>query len=62
MNESKYLTALRLVLEELSSPSRDLRIAASAMDCKGEMYSICEWLSKEVEKEIQLSTMFDEVG
>ena len=60
MNEDKYVQALRLVLEELESPSRDLRIAAQVFDCKTEMYAICEWLSKEVRREIDLSTMFDE--
>jgi hypothetical protein len=47
------------MLEELEIPSRDLRISAQCMDCKEELYTICEWLRKEVEHEIEIETLFD---
>jgi len=56
---NKRLIALRLMLEELEIPSRDLRISAQCMDCKEELYTICEWLRKEVEHEIEIETLFD---
>ena len=60
MTENKRLIALRLMLDELEYPSRELRLTAQAMDCKSEMYFICEWLRREVEREIAIETMFDE--
>lgn len=60
MTENKRLIALRLVLDELEHPSRELRLMAQCMDCKSEMYAICEWLRREVEREIAIETMFDE--
>ena len=59
MSNTKYLEALRLVLDGLQYPSRELRIAATCSGCEQEMRYICEWLSKEVQKEIDLTTMFD---
>ncbi len=59
MTENRRLIALRLVLDELETPSRDLRISAQCMDCKNEMYAICEWLRKEVEHEIEIENLFD---
>jgi hypothetical protein len=59
MTTNKRVIALRLMLEELETPSRDLRISAQCMDCKNEMYAICEWLRKEVEREIEIETLFD---
>ena len=59
MTENKRLIALRLVLDELEHPSRELRLTAQAMDCKSEMYVICEWLRREVEREIAIETMFE---
>jgi hypothetical protein len=56
---NKRLIALRLMLEELEIPSRDLRISAQCMDCKEELYTICEWLRKEVEHEIEIETLFE---
>jgi hypothetical protein len=47
------------MLEELEIPSRDLRISAQCMDCKEELYIICEWLRKEVEHELEIETLFD---
>ncbi len=60
MTENKRLIALRLVLDELEHPSRELRLTAQAMDCKYEMYVICEWLRREVEREVAIETMFEE--
>jgi hypothetical protein len=62
MTENKRLIALRLMLEELETPSRDLRISAQCMDCKNEMYAICEWLRKEVEHEIEIETLFEGIN
>ncbi len=59
MTTNKRLIALRLMLEELEIPSRDLRISAQCMDCKEELYTICEWLRKEVEHEIEIETLFE---
>lgn len=59
MNTAKYVKALKLVLEELEHPSRDLRLGAQVFDCREEMYSVCEWLRKEVEREINLHEMFE---
>jgi hypothetical protein len=60
MDDKKYIQALKLVLEELENPSRDLRISSQVFDCKTEMYTICEWLSKEVRREIDLREMFED--
>ncbi len=60
MTENKRLIALRLVLDELEHPSRELRLTAQAMDCKSEMDAICQWLRREVERDIELETMFIE--
>jgi hypothetical protein len=56
---NKRLIALRLMLGELEIPSRDLRISAQCMDCKEDLYAVCEWLRKEVEHEIEIETLFD---
>jgi hypothetical protein len=55
----KYVKALKLMLEELEYPSRDLRLSAQVEDCKDEIMQVCKWLSKEVEREIAIQTMFD---
>jgi hypothetical protein len=47
------------MLEELEYPSRDLRLSAQVEDCKDEIMQVCKWLSKEVEREIAIQTMFD---
>jgi hypothetical protein len=59
MTDSKRVKALLLMLEELEFPSRDLRLTAQVENCKNEMYAVCEWLRREVEREIGLETMFD---
>ena len=59
MTTNKRLIALRLMLGELEIPSRDLRISAQCMDCKEDLYAVCEWLRKEVEHEIEIETLFD---
>lgn len=58
-NTPPYLRALRLVRDELDYPSRDLRLSAQVAGCKEEMYAVCEWLRLEVEKAIDLETMFE---
>ncbi len=60
MTENKRLIALRLMLDELEYPSRELRLSAQSMSCKPEMNAICQWLRREVEREIELETMFIE--
>ena len=47
------------MLDELEYPSRDLRLTAQVMDCKDEVLAICEWLKREVERELEIETMFD---
>jgi hypothetical protein len=61
MSNRKYVQALKLMLEELEYPNRDLRITAQVLDCKDEIFTVCEWLRREVEREIEVNTMFDEV-
>jgi hypothetical protein len=61
MSNQKYVQALKLMLEELEYPNRDLRITAQVLDCKDEIFTVCEWLRREVEREIEVNTMFDEV-
>jgi len=60
MTENKRLIALRLMLDELEYPSRELRITAQAMGCKEEIYVICEWLRREIKREIAIEIMFEE--
>ncbi len=52
--------ALKIVLDELEYPNRDMRLAAQVLLCKPDLESVCEWLRAEVEKEIKLETMFDD--
>ena len=52
--------ALAIVLDELEYPNRDLRLAAQVLDCKRELEGVIAWLRAEVEKEIQLETMFND--
>ena len=59
MEKRKYLKALQLVREELEHPSRDLRLSAQVFDCKEEMYTICRWLTAEIDEAIEMETMFD---
>jgi hypothetical protein len=60
MDDKKYTQALKLVLEELEYPSRDLRITSQVLDCKTEVYAVCEWLRKEVQRELDLQEMFED--
>jgi hypothetical protein len=48
------------MLDEFEYPSRDLRLASTALQCRSEIETVLEWLRAEVEKEIQLETMFDD--
>ena len=50
--------ALKIVLDELEYPNRDMRLAAQVLLCKPDLEAVCEWLRAEVEKEILLETMF----
>jgi hypothetical protein len=52
--------ALKIVLDELEYPNRDMRLAAQVLLCKPDLEAVCEWLRAEVEKEIRLETMFTE--
>lgn len=60
MKDSPYVRALKLMLEELDYPNRDLRIAAQVMSCKEELNTICKWLYREVERAIDTETMFED--
>jgi hypothetical protein len=59
IDESPRVRALKIMLDEFEYPNRDLRLAAQALQCRGEIESILEWLRFEVKKAIQLETMFD---
>jgi hypothetical protein len=52
--------ALRIMLDEFEYPNRDLRLAAQVLECRRALEEILAWLRAEVEKEIQLETMFDD--
>jgi len=56
---SPRVRALKIMLDEFEYPSRDVRLAAQALQCRREVETVLEWLRAEVEKEIQLETMFD---
>ena len=58
-HEKPRVRALKIILDEFEYPSRDLRLAAQVFNCKSEISAVIEWLRAEVEKEIQLETMFD---
>ena len=58
-HEKPRVRALKIMLDEFEYPSRDLRLAAQVFNCKREIEEIMAWLRSEVEKEIQLETMFD---
>ena len=53
--------ALKIVLDELEYPNRDMRLAAQVLLCKPELEAVCEWLRAELEKEIRLQTLFDDL-
>lgn len=59
MTESKRVKALRLLMDDLEYPNRELRLMAQVEDCKDEVSQVCEWLRREVEREIEIETMFD---
>jgi hypothetical protein len=58
-NPSPRVRALRIMLDELEYPSRNLRLAAQVLDCKEELDGVLEWLQAEVASEIEIETMFD---
>jgi hypothetical protein len=51
---------LAIVLDEFEYPNRDLRLAAQVLQCGKALEDILAWLRAEIEKEIQLETMFDD--
>ena len=59
-HEKPRVRALKIMLDEFEYPSRDLRLAAQVFTCTSEISAEIEWLRAEVEKEIQLETMFDD--
>jgi hypothetical protein len=59
MTESKRVKALRLMLDDLGYPNRELKLMAQVEDCTEEMLQVCQWLRREVEREIELETLFD---
>jgi hypothetical protein len=59
-DEKPRVRALKIMLDEFEYPSRDLRLAAQVFNCKREIASVIEWLRSEVEKELQIETMFDD--
>ncbi len=52
--------ALKLMLDEFEYPDRDLRISAVALQCRKELEGVLEWLRAEVQKEIEIETMFED--
>jgi hypothetical protein len=59
MTESKRVKALRLMLDDLEYPNRELKLMAQVEDCTEEMLQVCQWLRREVEGEIELETLFE---
>ena len=59
MTESKRVKALRLVLDDLEYPNRELKLMAQVEDCTEELLQVCQWLRREVEREMDMETMFD---
>jgi len=59
MTESKRVKALRLMLDDLEYPNRELKLMAQVEDCTEEMLQVCQWLRREVEREIDLETLFE---
>jgi hypothetical protein len=53
--------ALKIMLDEFEYPSRDLRLAAQALQCRRAVEEVLAWLRAEVEKEIRLETLFDDL-
>jgi len=62
MTESKRVKALRLVLDDLECPNRELKLIAQVEDCTEELLQVCQWLRREVEREMEIETMFDGLG
>jgi len=59
MTESKRVTALRLLLDDLEYPNRELKLMALVEDCTEEVAQVCLWLRREVERELEMETLFD---
>lgn len=58
MNQEKYECALKLMIEELSYPSRELRLSALFDDCRDELDLVLKWLARECERELELQQLF----
>jgi hypothetical protein len=52
------IRALKLVLDDLENPNREIRLAAEALQCKKELDGILKWLLAEVKGEIDLEKIF----
>jgi hypothetical protein len=59
MTESKRVKALRLLLDDLEYPNRELKLMAQVEDCKKELLQVCQWLQREIERELEMETLFD---
>jgi hypothetical protein len=59
MSEDKYVRALELMLEDLEYPNRELKLMAQVAECQDELFQVCRWLRREIEREISIQTMFD---
>ena len=59
MTESKRVKALRLMLDYLEYPNRELKLMAQVEDCTEELLQVCQWLRREVEREMDMETLFD---
>jgi hypothetical protein len=59
-NPSPRIRALKILLDEFEYPSRDLRLAAQVLNCKEELSCVIQWLYREVKREIELETMFED--
>jgi hypothetical protein len=59
-SKNPRVRALAIVLDEFEYPNRDLRLAAQVLQCRKALEDVLAWLRAEVEKEIQLETMFDD--
>jgi hypothetical protein len=58
VDRSARVRALKLVLDDLENPNREIRLAAEALQCKKELEGILKWLLAEVKGEIDLEGIF----
>jgi hypothetical protein len=55
------LRAIRLLLDDLEYPNRDLRLSAQVLNCRREVEEVLSWLRAELRKEAQLEALFDDL-